>query len=678
MNPRFHIAALLVAGLAPTACTQTETTTATAPAAQPAPVTTTAAARTDSFAERGPGIEKFYRIRTPGTAKLANDGSLYVRDWPDGVWQLYRVTPAADGAVAAGAGRPAQKLTNFKDGLTTYSLSHDGSKLLAMTAMGGNEKTQVYLLDQKNTDPATNLKPVLENPEVVHRVHLWTYADDGIVYTANDTDQINFHMYRYDFATGQSTKLLAKEGDWNASDITKDGSRLLVEQGRSASDSDLHELDVATGQLKLLNQFVATGGQTVAISGVGYMPDEQGVLFLSDHEQGMQKLFLLDPATGTVTKPLPALDRFELDGAGVDHDRTLLAVSTNEDGYSVPRLYRLPNFETVPLPEMEKGLAGLSDLEANRLIYSMSNARTPGLAFAYDIPKPGEPAGKSRQLTYADTQGIDTSKFALPKLIKYKTQDGTEVPAFLHLPANYAKGTPLPFVISYHGGPESQARPGWSVQTQYLVSEGFGVLEPNVRGSTGYGRAYHMADDYKGRWTAAVDGWFAAQWLVDSGYAMPGRIASYGGSYGGFMTTAVNIEDQERLERGQSKQRLFGACVDVVGVINFKTFLERTSGYRRKLREVEYGPLTDPVYLDSISPLVRADKINVPVLIAHGLNDPRVPVSEAMLLAESLMRRGLDPQQVYFDDEGHGFAKLDNRLLFARRMSKFLKETIGK
>jgi dipeptidyl aminopeptidase/acylaminoacyl peptidase len=125
------------------------------------------------------------------------------------------------------------------------------------------------------------------------------------------------------------------------------------------------------------------------------------------------------------------------------------------------------------------------------------------------------------------------------------------------------------------------------------------------------------------------------------------------------------------------RERLFGASINVVGVINLKTFLERTSGYRRKLREVEYGPLSDPEFLDSVSPLQKVEKINVPMLIAHGLNDPRVPVSEAMQLAEALQRRGYDPEQIYFDDEGHGFAKLENRLLFAKRASKFLKTHIG-
>jgi dipeptidyl aminopeptidase/acylaminoacyl peptidase len=174
------------------------------------------------------------------------------------------------------------------------------------------------------------------------------------------------------------------------------------------------------------------------------------------------------------------------------------------------------------------------------------------------------------------------------------------------------------------------------------------------------------------------DGVDAAEWLVKSGYAEPGRIATYGGSYGGFMSVACIVEDQERVERGERKQRLFGACVDLVGLVNLQTFLEKTSGYRRKLREVEYGPLTDGDFLASVSSIHRVDKLKVPFFIGHGFNDPRVPVEEAMQLATALKERGQNPRLFIAPDEGHGFVKLDNRVYFGERVAGFLDETIGK
>jgi len=311
-------------------------------------------------------------------------------------------------------------------------------------------------------------------------------------------------------------------------------------------------------------------------------------------------------------------------------------------------------------------------------VWNLSNARTPGLAFAYEIPEdPAAPAGKARQLTFAETQGLDLSTFGLPELVKYEAFDGTEIPAFIYLPPGAKKGTPVPFVVNYHGGPEGQSRPGFDRTIQFLLAEGFGVMQPNIRGSSGYGRAFLMMDDYKKRWDSVRDGVDAAEWLVAQGYATPGKIAAYGGSYGGFMAVATLIEDQERVEAGARAERVFGASVNVVGIVNMRTFLEQTSGYRRKLREVEYGPLTDPAFLETVSSIKRADKIMVPMMIAHGLNDPRVPVGEAMQLAVALQARGMDPELFFAPDEGHGFAKLSNRLIFSDQMVRFLKRTVG-
>jgi len=632
--------------------------------------------------ERGPGIERFYKIRTPGSARINKDGSLYCMDRPDGVNQLYRVVPTSGNLPKASATEVKQRLTNFKDGCTGYSISPDGGRILVYSAAGGNENTQVYLLDPNNNDTKANITPLLSNTKVVFRVSLWSLNGNTFYYTANEEDPNNFFMYRYDFVAGgatpgKSTKILSKEGDWNASDVSGDGKRVIVSQYRSASDSEVFELDVASGALRSLNPMIVPAGTTASLEPVGYSPDEKAFYILSDHEEGIKRLFKIDLATGKVSKPLPALDQFELDGAGINDTRTLLVAAANQDGYGVPSLYRLPNLDSVQLPTVERGVVSLTEVEDDRISWSLSNARTPGVMYTWKVPTPGQPATSPQQVTFPDTQDINLQSFPLPELIKFKSFDGMEIPAFVYLPPNTPKGRPIPFVVDYHGGPEGQYRPDFSAFVQYLLSEGFGVIRPNVRGSSGYGRAYIMADDYKLRWNSVKDGWHCAKWLVDNGYARPGKIASYGGSYGGFMTTAVQVEDQEALERGEVSQRLFGASINVVGVINFQTFLERTSGYRRKLREVEYGPLTDPDFLNSVSPLLRSDKINVPMLLAHGANDPRVPVTEAMQLAEALMRRGMDPEQIYFDDEGHGFAKLENRLLFGKRASRFLKQHIG-
>ncbi len=621
-----------------------------------------------------PSISQFLKIRTPGAPVMLPDGSLLQRDWPDGVWQLYRVTPKQPGPDASYA--PDQvvrtKLTDFPDGVASFSLSLDGKHCVVMYARGGNENTQLALIDPMAPGIAP-LEPVLSNPKVQAGVNTWTRDGSGFFYSANDESPNDFYVYRWDLATKKATRVLAEPGSWRLPDVTADGTRALVTQEVSASDSRVFELDLRTGQKRDLT--IKPADATAACGVVGYVAGDRAVLMTSDWRDGMQRLYLRDLKSGKITEPLAELSKFELDGADLNDQRDRVLVVANEDGYGTPHLYALPTWKPMALPPIDKGVLGVSDIRANQIVWTNSNARSAGAAFLTTFPAKGAPVTK--QLTWTDNAGVDLSSFQLPQLVRYPAFDGKPVPAFVYLPAGFQKGQAIPFVIVYHGGPESQHRPSFSATMQYLVARGYGVMMPNVRGSTGYGRAFQMMDDYKNRWDSVRDGVDAAEWLVREGYAKPGQIATYGGSYGGFMSVACIVEDQERVEKGARKERLFGACIDIVGIVNMQSFLEKTSGYRRKLREVEYGPLTDPEFLKTVSSIHKVDKIQVPVFIAHGFNDPRVPVEEAMQLAVALKDRGRSPRVFIAPDEGHGFVKLDNRIYFNERAVQFLDETIG-
>lgn len=652
----------------------TSSALAQSPLTQPTPQATAVASGSIAWIEplAQVSLERFLKIRAPGSPSIAPDGTLYVRDWPDGIWQLYRVQ-----GNAAGPDTKMVKLTDYKDGLSGYSMSPDGSKILLFHAVGGNENTQISVLDPKAAPGDPNaIKAIISNPKVQFAANKWLADSSGFIYSGNAESERDFYLYRYDFATGKITRLLDRPGSWDADDVTADQARVLVSEYRSISDTSIYELNTADGSLKDLGM-TSPDRSTVSQTFVGYLPGEKRVLILADTEDGKRKLYEKDLATGSIRKPISEIDDYEIDGASINVERTLLAVVTNRDGYGTLQVYRLPGYAKVDLPSIEEGVISLNELKGDRITWSVSNARTPGLAYTWNVPPAGRAADKPRQVTLADTQGIDLAQFTLPKLIKFKATDGLEIPAFLFLPPGHVEGTRLPFIANYHGGPESMFRPIFSAQNQYLLAQGFGIIQPNVRGSTGYGRAFHMMDDYKGRWKSVSDGVDAAKWLVENNYAKPGRIATYGGSYGGFMSVATLVEDGMRVERGEQTEPLFGAGINVVGIVNMKTFLEQTSGYRQKLREVEYGPLTDSEFLESVSPINHIDKIKVPMLIAHGLNDPRVPVGEAMQLAVGLMSRGYEPEQIYFPDEGHGFAKLSNRLVFSQRMVEFLRKSIG-
>lgn len=633
-----------------------------------------------------PSIEQFLKIRAPQGATLGIDGALYVRDFPDGIIQLYKITPAGTGADAdySPAKATKTKLTNYPDGVGSTRLSPDGKIMLITHAVGGNENYQIAAMDV-----ATGaIKELTNDPKVKYEIDHWLSDSSGFTYSGNQESPNDFYIYHWDIAKGAATKMLGREGAWGCGDMTKDRKKALVGKFTSASDSNIFELDITGGTTTELT--IKPEGGTADCEIVGYLPGETSVLLLSDAKEGIKRLYQKDLKTGAVTSPIPSLDKFEIDSAWFNDDKSLLVAVTNEDGYGTPHVFEVAGMKALPMPKADRGVvSGGATFRGRTMIWSQNNAQTPGIAYVSTWPPAGTPAATGepsvKQLTFAETQGVDLSGFPLPDLIRYKSFDGLEIPAFVFYPPGYdkAKKHPIPFICLYHGGPEGQHRPSFSGLQQFYLSRGYGIILPNVRGSAGYGRAFQMMDDYKKRWDSVKDGVAAAKWLVDNGVAAPGKIATYGGSYGGYMSVACLAEDAKAAEAAKQPPH-FGAGVDIVGVVNLKTFLEKTSGYRRKLREAEYGPLADPDFLLSVSITSNNDYLRVPMFIAHGFNDPRVPVEEAMSLAVALKDKALAkknmalmPQLLIFPDEGHGFAKLDNRLLFAKQSVSFLDRTIG-
>ncbi len=221
-------------------------------------------------------------------------------------------------------------------------------------------------------------------------------------------------------------------------------------------------------------------------------------------------------------------------------------------------------------------------------------------------------------------------------------------------------------VVVVHGGPESQATLAFDPIVQGLVAAGYGAVVPNVRGSTGYGKRYASLDDTTRRLDSVRDLASVHGRLASLGFD-PGRAALWGGSYGGYMVLAGLAFQPE----------LWAAGVDIVGVSDLVTFLENTSPYRRAHREHEYGSLADDrEFLTSASPLRRADAIRAPLFVVHGRNDPRVPVSEAEQLVAKLKNSNIRCELIIYEDEGHGLARLSNRLDAFPKALAFLDEVL--
>ena len=315
------------------------------------------------------------------------------------------------------------------------------------------------------------------------------------------------------------------------------------------------------------------------------------------------------------------------------------------------------------------------------MTFGFSSSKHNGDIWLYDLK-----AKTFTQVTKSDNAGISNESFVAPELIKFKSFDGREIPAWYYKPkgsddvavassetvdsasVTVTKKPRLPVIVSVHGGPEGQSRPGFNPLFQYYLSRGYAVLDPNVRGSTGYGKTYTHLDDVEKREDSVKDLAAAHEWLVKNGGADPKRIAVMGGSYGGYMTMAAVTLYPD----------LWAAAVNTVGIVNWETFLQNTSGYRRRQREVEYGMLDKNIdFLRAISPMKKIDRIKTPLFVIHGKNDPRVPYTEAEQVVKALKDRNAVVEYKLYDDEGHGISKLKNRLelypLVADFLDKYMK-----
>ncbi len=595
---------------------------------------------------RGPKVDAFIKMRWPSNGTLAADQSFYFVHNPDGIRQLYKKTPGQHSSKAI-------KLTSFTDGVGGYSISHDGKWIGITAATGGSEQADLFLMNAASG----KMETLFGDPKVVYGGPIWRRDSNAFAYRANDESPSDFHVYLYDLNSRSHKKVMSGKGYYYPADFSSDGKKLLVGKYNSATHSQVFEVDLATGE----SREVTPKNEKWSFGAIGYLPGDDEILVATDYHGDLKQVYKLSLSSGKLEPCLSELADYQVDLAGFDLDRKILAVGTNRDGYRNLHLYETSGFSKMSIPPMTKGLVGNVQFQGSQMLYSLSNANTPGVIYRWNMKEPG---AAPVAMTEVDTQGIDVSQFRLPELVHYPSFDGKKIPAFLYVPNDYREGKKIPFLVYYHGGPEGQFRPGFTRSFQYFLSQGFGILAPNVRGSSGYGKEYIEADNYKNRHKSVKDGIWAAKYLIDEGYSKEKMIGSWGGSYGGFMVMATITEAPE----------IFGAACNVVGVVNFKTFLEQTKSYRRKLREVEYGPLSDPEFLESISPIRKIDRVEAPLMLAHGLNDPRVPVGEAMQIAIALKKRGKEVEELYFPDEGHGFAKEENNLLYYQQLAKFFQK----
>jgi dipeptidyl aminopeptidase/acylaminoacyl peptidase len=555
------------------------------------------------------------------------------------------------------------QLTFFPDRIATADYQPvNGESFLFVKDVGGGEFFQIYRYDL-----ATGDITLLTDGKSRNTSPRWSYQGDRIAYgstkrTGNDVD-----IWVVNANDAASARMVAQMegGGWEVADWSPDGKQLLAVNGISAAESYVWLIDVASGKKDLLTP--KAGSETVAYSNARFAKDGKSVYFTSDQDSEFQRLVSMDLATHKTTVLTSAL-KWDVDEIDLSKDGRWIAFVANEDGISVLHVLDTRANKEAPVPKLPVGVMnGVTWRNNSREVaFNLSTASQPFDAYSLDMA-----TGKLERWTFSETGGLNTSGFAEPQLIHWKSWDQRAISAFLYkAPSKFAGKRPV--IISIHGGPEGQIRPDFIGRDNYFINElGIAMIYPNVRGSTGYGKTFQKLDNGFLREGSYKDINSLLDWIQTQPDLDAGKVMITGGSYGGFMTLAVATSYNDRI-----------CCsVDVVGPSNLVTFLEHTSGYRKDLRRVEYGDERDPKmheFLEQIAPANKAKNITKPLFVIAGQNDPRVPASESAQMVQVVRQNGTPVWWLLGKVEGHGFAKKKNRDYQFYATVTFVKEYLLK
>lgn len=532
----------------------------------------------------------------------------------------------------------ALQLTGGEDRTSAVGLAPDDSFIIVSRDVGGQENPGIY----KMALDGGKLEPIQHTKKVQTALQFITDDAKALYFSANDIDPASYAIYRYDLATKQRELVFDTPGLWHIADHRGDSWLMLKELGNT--QIEVWQYDVPAKKLTPLF------GQNEAEeydAAFGAKPGQ--VLVLTNKIGDFERLYASEG--GKLTPITPEM-KFDVQGFTIDEARTRIYYAVNENGYH--KLYALDAKTLKPLV-----LPKLPDAENVSLASVSRNGRFVQLSIDGStlVPQTVTYDWQTRKLTtwrLPTTPEVDTKSFAKVSLESYPARDGTKIPMFVRRPASCTG--PCPVVVEFHGGPEGQATAGFSGYAQMFVDAGFTFVQPNVRGSEGYGKAWLHADDAAKRLQVITDIADAATY-IRTNWGKDGvapRIGVTGGSYGGYSTLMAMTYLAGAYDAGVAEY----------SISNLATFLVNTAPYRRILRISEYGdPVKDKDALVQLSPITHVGKVKAPLLLIQGVNDPRTPVGEAVQIFKVLEQRGVPGGLILFPDEGHGAAKRSNIVL---------------
>ena len=555
--------------------------------------------------------------------------------------------------IPANGGFP-KLVTAFDDPVGFVIWSPDGKWLGFNVAPGGGLNEQIYV----SRPDGSELKRLTEGGKENNFLGDWTRDGKYLYFSSNRRNPAATDSYLLDAATGQIKMVAENKGVGGIEEISRDNRRAILSRLLNRGDNNLYLIDLAAGKETLLTPHEGPG----SFGGAQFSPDGQTIYFASNKDRDLLALarVRLD-ANGQpgAIETIAERNDGELSGSIMSDDGATMVLIWNVAGRSELAFYDLKTNRMTAGPKLPAEIAGGLDFtdDGKRLAMVLSGSSSPADIWTLDLS-----AKQFARLTDSPHAGVDLTKMARPELVEYTAHDQLKLSGWLYKPHG-AKGA-MPIVLSFHGGPEGQERPGFNSTYQALLMRGIAVFAPNGRGSSGFGKKFVNLDNGALRENGVKDIKATVDYVVKSGVADPKRIGIMGGSYGGYMVMAGLTEYPE----------LFAAGANLFGITNFETFFKHTQPWMAAISKIEYGnPATEAEMLRKLSPIHRIDRIKAPTIVLHGANDTNVPVIEAEQVVENLKRRGVPVEYVLFSDEGHGWRKTPNRIRSAVSIVKFFE-----
>jgi len=499
------------------------------------------------------------------------------------------------------------------------------------------------------------LKVIEHTPKVQTHFQFVTSDSKNLFYASNAIDPESYALYRYNFLTQKKELVFSEKGLWSITDFKDNGDMILTKTtGSLWSEHYFWNLS----EKKLIP---IIGQNEHEEYSVAFSKTENEYIVLTPKLGDFRRLYLLKKGN---LLPITSETKMDVTDFFLDFKKERLYYTVNDGGYFRGNILSANNFKLIPFQKIKNAdetTFGRATNDGRYLTVSVMTAKAPRTSYVFDWK-----TKKLVQWAIPSAPEIDLNHYVVAKLEYYPARDGTMIPMFVRRSPECEKKS-CPVIVKFHGGPESQSTPGFSPQAQLFVDAGFIYVEPNVRGSDGYGKAWINSDNGAKRESVITDIEDCAR-FIRSTWKKEGKepkIGITGGSYGGYSTLIGMTMFAGAYDAGASN----------VGMSNLVSFLQNTAPYRRTLRMTEYGDLNkDLESLKKLSPINYIDQIRGPLLIIQGVNDPRVPAGEAVQIYEVMKKKGLDSNLILFPDEGHGASKRSNQVLQIGHILQFFNK----